>query len=69
MALAGVPEKHIMRVAGHKTTAMLQRYNITVEQDTFNTLARTQEYLQRTQPSPILKNQGESGKHEVPISP
>jgi hypothetical protein len=51
MALAGVPEKHIMRVTGHKTTAMLQRYNITVEQDTFNTLTRTQEFLQRAQSS------------------
>src|SRR5687767_1998623 len=34
MALAGTPEKHIMQVTGHKTTAMLNRYNITVEQDT-----------------------------------
>jgi integrase len=31
MVLAGVPEKHIMQVTGHKTTAMLHRYNITVE--------------------------------------
>jgi integrase len=51
MALAGVPEKHIMQVTGHKTTAMLHRYNITVEQDTHNTLMRTQEFLQRAQSS------------------
>jgi integrase len=49
MALAGVPEKHIMQVTGHKTTAMLDRYNITVEQDTYNTLTRTQEFLKRAQ--------------------
>jgi integrase len=41
MALAGVPEKHIMQVTGHKTTAMLKRDNITVEQDIHNTLVRT----------------------------
>jgi hypothetical protein len=58
MALAGVPEKHIMQVTGHKTTAMLQRHNITVEQDTYNTLTRTQEFLQRSQSS----HRGQIGK-------
>jgi len=47
MALAGVPEKHIRQVTGHKTSYMLDRYNITVERDTQNTLAQTQAYLQR----------------------
>jgi integrase len=45
MALAGVPEKHIMQVTGHKTRYMLDRYNITVERDTHETLMRTQAYL------------------------
>jgi integrase len=36
MALAGVPEKHIRQVTGHKTSHMLDRYNITVELDTQN---------------------------------
>jgi integrase len=58
MALAGVPEKHIMQVTGHKTTAMIHRYNITVEQDTHNTLTRTQEFLKRAQSSHI----GETGE-------
>ena len=40
MALAGVPEKHIMQVTGHKTRHMMDRYNITVEQDTHNTSER-----------------------------
>jgi integrase len=47
MALAGVPEKHIMQVTGHKTRHMIDRYNITVERDTQNTLAQTQAYLAR----------------------
>jgi integrase len=47
MALAGVPEKHIMQVTGHKTRHMIDRYNITVERDTHNTLAQTQAYLER----------------------
>lgn len=42
MALAGVPEKHIMQVTGHKTRHMLDRYNIAMEQDTQNTFAQTQ---------------------------
>jgi integrase len=58
MALAGVPEKHIMQVTGYKTTAMLHRYNITEEQDTYNTLVRTQVFLQRAQSS----HTGESSK-------
>jgi integrase len=62
MALAGVPEKHIMQVTGHKTTAMLQRYNITVEQDTYHTLARTQEFLRRAQSSHITGNKMERGE-------
>jgi integrase len=58
MALAGVPDKHIMQVTGHKTTAMLTRYNITVEQDTYNTLVRTQDFLQRAQSSHTTENAG-----------
>ena len=45
MALAGVPETHIMQVTGHKTCYMLDRCNITAERDTHET--RTQAYLNR----------------------
>jgi integrase len=45
MVLAGVPEKHIMQVTEHKTRHMIDRYNITVEGDTQNTMAYTQAYL------------------------
>lgn len=47
MTLARIPGKHIMQVTGHKTLAMVDRYNITVEQDTHETLIQTQAYLQR----------------------
>lgn len=47
MAMAGVPDKHIMQVTGHKTRHMLDRYNIAVERDTHNTLMQTQAYLDR----------------------
>ena len=47
MTLAGVPEKHIMQVTGHKTRHMIDRYNSTVERDTHNTLAQTQAYLKQ----------------------
>jgi hypothetical protein len=36
-----------MQVTGHKTLAMVNRYNITVEQDTHETLKQTQAYLAR----------------------
>ena len=52
MALAGVPEKHIQQVTGHKTSHRLDRYNITVERDTHNTLAQTHAYLQRQKHGP-----------------
>jgi integrase len=60
MALAGVPRNHIMQVTGHKTTTMLDRYNILVEQDTYNTMVRTQAFLQRAQSS--HNGQAEEGK-------
>jgi hypothetical protein len=54
-----------MQVTGHKTTAMLQRYNITVEQDTYYTLTRPQEFLQRAQSSHreqnLRRNEGLEG--------
>ena len=65
MALAGVPERHIMQVTGHKTTAMLQRYNITVEQDTHHSLTRTQEFLQRAQSSHKARDAEENIRENV----
>jgi integrase len=68
MALVGVAEKHIMQVTGHKTTAMFQRYNITVEQDTRKTLAQTQEFLKRTQSSHIGEVSKDSEQNRINTS-
>jgi hypothetical protein len=38
-----------MQVTDHKTRHMIDRYNITIEQDTHNTLTQTQAYLKRKQ--------------------
>jgi integrase len=45
MIRAGVPEKVAMQVSGHKTHAMLSRYNIISEHDLRDAMQRTQEYL------------------------
>jgi len=70
MILAGVPEKHVMQVTGHKTRHMLDRYNIKVERDTHNTLAQTQAYLEKQrqakhgQNTDTTQNEGEKLTHE-----
>jgi hypothetical protein len=45
MRRAGVPEKEIMAISGHKTRAVFERYNITTGQDMRNAQRRTQAYL------------------------
>lgn len=64
MALVGIPEKHIMQVTGHKTRHMIDRYNITVERDTHNTLKQTQAYLEQQRQSKHGQNADTHDKGE-----
>ena len=61
---AGVRETVAMSVSGHKTRSMLDRYNITVEQDTEETLAQTQAYLAQQRQARLGRLSDTQGKIE-----
>jgi hypothetical protein len=45
MTRAGVPEKVAMQIAGHKTRAIFDRYNITNEEDIRQGQLKTERHL------------------------
>jgi hypothetical protein len=44
MTQAGVPQAVAMKVSGHKTASMFQRYNIVATDDLRTALERTEQY-------------------------
>jgi hypothetical protein len=44
MSQAGVPQQIAMRISGHKTASMFQRYNIVATDDLRTALEKTQTY-------------------------
>jgi hypothetical protein len=49
MVRAGVTRQVAMKVGGHRTRSMFQRYNIIVEDDVGDALAKTEQYCEEAQ--------------------
>jgi integrase len=60
MIRAGVSDKVAMQISGHRTAAMLWRYDITDMRDVVEAVRRTEKYLSDVQAGPLGRSQKRS---------
>lgn len=58
---AGIPEAVAMKLTGHKTRSVFERYNIVSESDLFNATQRLENYLSK-EPDKVSKIRAIDGK-------
>jgi integrase len=68
MVRAGIPEKIVMMITGHKTRAMLDRYNIVNDRDLDLAAARMEAHLGTLSGTPAIESEESKGKEAI-VSP